>query len=172
MRNYIPTYFIIILLAAPAICKAQKMVTNPIVEKVTLNTDRTLYISGEQVLFSASLTFDNRSSSDLSQILYVDIISPDGKSISGGKFKIENLSTNGCVTIPEETITGVYYVRAYTKYMRNFGPESFSYNAIKIVNPLRNDVLEGNDFMEIQSTQLYTGISDTFTLSTDKIEYL
>lgn len=37
---------------------------------------------------------------------------------------IEDSQANGFVEIPDDVITGTYYVRAYTKYMRNAGPES------------------------------------------------
>src|SRR6185503_12603187 len=170
-NNFIPIFVFIILLAASFICRAQKMTANPLPEKVTAYTDRTLYISGEQVLFSAFLTNDDHVSYDASHILYVEIISPDGKSISGSKFQFENHSASGCVNIPEETISGVYYVRAYTKFMRNAGPESFSYNPIKIVNPLRNDILEGPDHLAIANDlQTSTTLNDSYTLSTDKEE--
>src|SRR5678810_1214770 len=92
---------------------------NPIqpVEKVGLLTDRTLYIAGEQVQFSATISTSFQS--DWNKVLYVELITPNGKRIEGDKFLIVKNATQGCLAIPEDAVTGYYYLRAYTKYMRN-----------------------------------------------------
>ncbi len=119
----------------------------PDIEVVTLFTDRSLYITGEEVQFSAFIQSESQLQ-ELSMILYAEIILPDGKSVSSGKFPILNQAAYGCLLIPKDVTTGVYYLRVYTKYMRNCGPEEYSYAAIKIVNPLRKDLITGTDTLE------------------------
>lgn len=113
------------------------------IEKVHLSSDRSLYIVGEQLQFSACLTL-NAKNQLISRILYVEIISPDVKSISSGKFLVRNSAASGSLVIPADIVSGVYYLRAYTKYMRNAGPEAYAYVALKIVNPRMEGVLSGS----------------------------
>lgn len=110
-------------------------------EEVNLFTDRTLFISGEEILFAAFL--DNHS--DQSKTLYLELILPDGTSLVSQKHLISNKQSQGKLEIPQDILSGTYYLKAYTKYMRNFGAESFTYLPVKIVNPLARDFLSGED---------------------------
>jgi len=167
-------------------------------EKIELLTDRTLYISGENIQFSVYLfnsklnnistpiinSFDNldahnmsvqNKKTNISKIVYVELISPDGEKVYGGKFLVENSISSGCIAIPKETITGNYYVRAYTKFMRNSGASAYKYLAIKIVNPskeyvLKYDLTRGNlsDTLKSEDSLLNRNL---ITISLDKNEY-
>lgn len=107
-------------------------------EKVIINTDRSVYTTGESILFSA-ITLSNQEL--LSQILYIELIMPNGKQIKGIKCNIERSKSLGLIKIPENIYSGNYFIRAYTKYMRNFGPSSYDYRFIKIINPYHEKVL-------------------------------
>lgn len=109
-------------------------------EKVVLFTDRSLYIAGEKVQFSATL-FSNAFPANESQILYCELIKPDGNVIANNKTLISNSKAAGCIAIPLELLTGTYYMRAYTRVMRQNGPQSYEYRQIRIINPNRPDVL-------------------------------
>lgn len=107
-------------------------------EQVFLFSDRNLYISGEEISFSALLI--SRDTNAISNVLYVELITPGGTRIAGGKFLIDGSVAASTITIPAEVITGIYFLRAYTRFMRN-NPASFIYHKIKIVNPYRNNVV-------------------------------
>lgn len=140
-------------------------------ENVALFTDRTLYVTGEQILFSGML----RSESDsVEKILYVELVTPDGRSITGGKFSLENRVAHGCLHIPGEVISGNYYLRAYTRFMRNFGSAAFAHVPLKLVNPGSSNVLTlANRADEAQNPPpAAIGIrEDIFLLSSDKSVY-
>ncbi len=106
-------------------------------EKIQLFTDRNLYVAGEEVYFSANLL----SEDTLESVIYVEMITPDGDKIKSGKFKSEKGLASGCLAIPEDLLTGSYYIRAYTREMRNAGPASYDYVSVKVINPTKNDVL-------------------------------
>jgi hypothetical protein len=164
-------FALLFVLAGAFSTKGQQGKAYPGIEKVTLFTDRALYITGEEMLFSAYIT--SESQPELSQILYAEIILPDGKYVSGGKYPIVNHAANGCLIIPKDIITGVYYLRVYTKYMRNIGPQSYSYAAIKIVNSMRDEVLSGKDTAKIVNTAEYSEKTvDAFVISLAKNEFL
>jgi len=122
---------------------SQSYIANAAVEEVGLLTDRTIYIFGEEIQFSAAIL--SALPNEESKVLYVELITPNGKKIEGNKFLVTGRGARGCLMIPEEVITGIYYLRAYTKYMRNAGPDAYAYVSIKIINPLSNDVLSGEE---------------------------
>ena len=113
-------------------------------EKFCIFTDRNFYAAGEKILFRVI----NQSDPELKEInwstvLYIELIDPDNKSFVQGKFKLETWGTSGYINIPQNLISGNYYIRAYTKWMRNFSPYDYAYSLITIINPfseVTNDV--------------------------------
>src|SRR4030042_6841148 len=116
----------------------QQSQTDLMGERVALFCDRTLYIAGEQILFSAFLqTRELSDKNKSSRVLYCELITPDGNQIAGSKYIFEDSYTSGYLNISNDIITGTYYLRAYTRVMRNNGPYYYHYTLIKIVNPDR-----------------------------------
>ncbi len=150
--------------------------TNPMVERVVLFTDRTLYVTGEKILFSAFMPLsDGVNTTVKSNIIYCELITAEGKKISGDKYSVRNNEASGNLGIPEDIITGIYYLRAYTRYMRNYGPEFYHYTRIRIINPYRKEVQAGivntstspNFHLEERAFRM----TDSFEISTDKSAY-
>lgn len=140
-------------------------------ESITVFTDRSLYITGETIHFSA--VWGNEGDS-AEKVMYVELITPDGKSITGGKFRIRGSEAHGCLQVPAVVVTGTYYLRAYTRYMRNPGAGKVEYLPLKLVNPVSREVLtqenrsaEGRNLP--QAVPLPSG--GIFTLSADKSVY-
>jgi hypothetical protein len=145
-------------------------------EKVTLFSDRTLYITGEQILFSALLQSEvETNQAEMSRVLYCELISPDGNKISGNKYLIKNSSAFGYLAIPKDIITGIYYLRAYTKFMRNNGPLYYNYTSIKIVNPKRDEVqaITDNNYLSegLPGVENPEKTRDSFLISPEKSQY-
>lgn len=156
--------------ASPFISPAQNN------EKVVLITDRSVYITSEQVKFFASLSAGKEASKPVeSEILYCEIITPDGNRIAGNKYLISDNSVSGCIDIPENLVSGAYYIRAYTKVMRNNGPESYGYNQVIIINPFRDEVLAKNNKSQGTATQVIPvksrSMSDALFVAADKNRY-
>lgn len=115
-------------------------------EQVKVFTDRSLYSVDESIHFFA----DHRVSGLIgtnpwSSVLYVELIAPTGEALAQGKYRLSGGRTQGVLSIPTAAITGNYYLKCYTRWMRNLGPGSFSYTPLKIVNPYRSDVLASKD---------------------------
>jgi len=159
----------LLLLALPFVSIGQHNNAFPKAEKLALFTDRDMYIAGEEVHFSAFVT--NHASPELSHIVYAEILESDGTKIIGGKFPLTQEAAHGCLAIPSGSITGTYYLRVYTKYMRNTGPTSFAYVSLKIINPYKIDVLTENDTLHnaTQNTGNFAG--NTLKISTNKEIY-
>jgi len=105
-------------------------------EKVVLSTDRQLYLTGEKVLFYANVFIEDDKQSNLSKILYLEIFK-ENKAFVQAKFRIEEGRVQGFLQLPDELLSGNYYLRAYTMKMRNGEPENYFNTLIRIVNPTR-----------------------------------
>ena len=147
-------FWIYILTPLFMVLECNVIANNPNREKVYLSTDRTLYIIGENIHFSA-FVFQKGSMNTIadSKVLYVELISPEGQSLSSGKFLVEDSNSNGMITIPDNLLSGIYYLKAYTKWMRNFDPKCYCYQTIKIINPYKKE------FVGSTSTKV-TNLSD------------
>lgn len=94
-------------------------------EKVFLHFDNTSYYMGETIHFKAYVTrTDSRRLSDLSHVLYVDLMTPEGEVFASRKLKIEDGMAWGDFELNELLTTGYYEIRAYTRYMVNWGPNA------------------------------------------------
>lgn len=105
-------------------------------EKVILISDRNFYLTGEEIIFTANVFIDNKSDTDLSKVLYLEIFKDD-LSFAKAKYKLIDGKTQGSISIPEGLLSGNYYLRAYTRYMRNQAAETFFYKHLTIINPER-----------------------------------
>jgi hypothetical protein len=115
-------------------------------DSVIVYTDRYLYISGENIQFSAfAIEFEELQTGPVSRILYTELISPAGIKHSSGKYLTEGNRWSGSLAIPSNLITGLYYLKSYTKVMRNDGPLVYSYIPLKIINPTRAEVLNNTN---------------------------
>lgn len=170
-------YFILLLnVALLTMANGQQLQQVNSGERIALFTDRTIYVAGEQILFSAFLQSGIKGNQiDSSRVMYCEIIAPDGTRIAGNKYVIEDFSSNGYLSIPDDITTGNYYLRAYTKIMRNEGPSSYHYTLLKIVNPNRTEVqaLNNSDYSsDILPEEAMAGNkNDFFIISSDKQQY-
>lgn len=134
-------------------------------EKVVLTTDRTTYFAGEQMLLKANCLLPV-SNDSLSRILYVELLDRKSKPVLQKKLVIAQGVATAVIAIPEDVITGNYYLRAYTQYMRNFNSDKFYTSEVMIVNPdlqaketiqtaidTARNVSKGKEILEINASQ-------------------
>src|SRR5882757_1853376 len=89
-------------------------------EKVFLQADRTYYLSGETIWMKAWCTLEG-APSDLSRILYVDLVNSGGTVVDKKMYRLDSLgSTAADIDIPASAQTGNYTINAYTLWMLNF----------------------------------------------------
>lgn len=94
-------------------------------EKVYLHLDNTSYYQGDDIWFKAYVvTPELNRATRLSKTLYVELLNPGGEMIDQRILKIENGQCHGDFKLDRLPFySGYYEVRAYTKYMLNFGPD-------------------------------------------------
>lgn len=114
-----------------------------IIEEVTCYTDRSLYMAEEPIHFSAIVQGNGPAArGEWSRVLYVELVSAEGTSLSQGKFPVLDGISSGGLRIPPDLITGHYFLRCYTRWMRNRGPETYAYVPLRVVNPHRPEMVK------------------------------
>jgi len=113
-------------------------------ETIRLFSDRSVYGVGEGIHFAASYRppagFGERG---WSTVLYVELVQWDGASLAQTKTCIEDNLASGILEIPPGIPSGYYYLKAYTRWMRNYSPGEYRYLAVKVVNPRDKAVVRG-----------------------------
>jgi hypothetical protein len=137
--------------------------------EIAVITDRSLYISGETIFISAVAAGPDAGTS---RILYCELVTPSGIKTAGAKLNMEEGRAAGCLRIPQETISGTYYLKAYTRVMRNYGPSGYFYSRIVIIHPGNTETLPFNpaDTKAVDSLPLSNPTSDgPFSISSSKL---
>jgi hypothetical protein len=113
-------------------------------ENIKLLTDRSIYCVNEKIYFTAGYSCINELASlSWSNVLYVELIKWNGIKLVQMKMNLNRPGTSGSMKIPGNLLSGNYYLRAYTKWMRNFSAGNYAYLLVKIVNPFRSETDEG-----------------------------
>ena len=91
-------------------------------EKVYLHFDNTVYFHGETIWFKAYVVnAGNMKPTELSRVLYVELVSPIGDIVKTQKLYVKDGEAEGSIRLEKIFDTGFYEVRAYTRYMTNWG---------------------------------------------------
>jgi hypothetical protein len=116
---------------------------NHLVEKPVLFTDRETYCVDEDILFSArNVSSPTLRNADWSNVLYIELITPNGEAFARRKYSFSQDGTTGALRIPTNVLTGNYYLRAYTRWMRDYSPYNYFYKVVKVINPFHNELLD------------------------------
>ena len=91
-------------------------------EKVYIHTDNECYFVGDTLWYKAYVVrADNLMPTDMSRILYVELLSPDGLLVERQNIIISaNGFTCGQFVLEDSLYGGYYELRAYTRWMLNF----------------------------------------------------
>ncbi|MBC6366402.1 TonB-dependent receptor plug domain-containing protein [Algoriphagus sp. AK58] len=122
------------------------------VEKAYLHLDKFAYTLGEDLWFSAYLVAGGTQvPSPLSKTLYVDFFDGDGLLLTQKMIQIEDGRGAGDFRIPNFGKPGIYQIKAYTAWMKNFGEDYFFTQSFQVVDGLGGSFLPKVDFLEVNS---------------------
>ena len=99
-------------------------------EKVYVHTDNQCYFVGDTLWYKAYVVrADNLQPTDMSRILYVELLSPDGLLVERQSIVVNaNGYTCGQFELRDSLYSGYYELRAYTRWMLNFNVRLHRYN--------------------------------------------
>lgn len=107
-------------------------------EKIYLQTDRGIYMSGETLWFRAHLVDALMlKQANASRYVYVELVNPLGNLVERVKIRPDSLGCfYGHIPLGEDLPEGNYSLRAYTWFMQNIGEEYFPHKVIYISDPV------------------------------------
>ena len=105
------------------------------VEKLYLRPDRPAYVSGETMWFKINAV-EGTTQQPLaaSTVAYVEVLSPTQEPVLQVKIALRAARGQGSLVLPAALASGQYTVRAYTSWMKNFGPAYYFHCPLTIVN--------------------------------------
>ena len=103
-------------------CKVQGFGIGLPQEKVYLHLDNTCYFLGDTIWYKGYVTRSDKGTlTDLSKILYVELLTPDGYSVERQQLEMTSGTASGMFILKDSLYAGYYELRAYTRWMLNFG---------------------------------------------------
>ncbi len=103
-----------------------------------MHTDQAFYLTGEIIWFKLYYVDGAfHQPLDLSKVAYVDLLDKDGKPALQAKIALSPDGGNGSLFLPASLNSGTYLIRAYTSWMKNFGPDFFFEKPLTIVNTFK-----------------------------------
>ncbi len=152
MRAIISAFFLVLVFVTDI--NARQVVPDSIVryferelsyfpqEKMSIHTDRSVYLSGERVWFRVhvvdALTLVQANAS---RYVYVELTAPTGSLVRRIKIRPDDKgSFGGYLDIDEEQPEGNYTIRAYTQFMRNIGEDYFAHKSVFISTPASQEL--------------------------------
>lgn len=148
-NNYIQSVFLgILLLSIPMGFVSLKKVKQDkkLVEKIYTHTDRPFYFPGETIWFKSYVTDLSNEVSTISEIVYADLISPKGSVVKKLQLDMNLGAAYGDFYINEDWVGGIYTLKVYTNWMRNYGEDAFFTKKITVQKVVKPRLLMKLDF--------------------------
>jgi hypothetical protein len=142
-------------------------------ENLHLFTDRSLYTAGEMVYFRIyNLSNDLLKEIDWSRVVYVELMNGTNHPVARGKYHLDSKGGQGQIFIPDTVSSGLYYIRVYTRWMRNFPASSYYHLPLVIINPGKINAIDLTVFRSYPETGAIIKNREWDIVCTpDKIEY-
>ena len=118
-------------------------------EQIYLQTDRTFYKPGEDIWFSAwTVERDDHKSSEISDIIYVDLINPKGKIEKSLRLLAPEGRASGDFHFSDESPGGIYKLRAYSLWMKNIAEDNYFEKEITVQKVMLPNLLMKLKFLD------------------------
>jgi hypothetical protein len=144
---YLLFFFFFGLIARPAFAQAgghspienfETFYKNNYQESIFVHADKDYYLTGEFVKFKVyCLERLTEKPSRLSRVAYVEILDSQNTPMLQTRIELKKGAGYGELYIPMKVNSGNFIIRAYTRWMRNYGPETYYHAMIQIINPFR-----------------------------------
>jgi hypothetical protein len=133
-------------------------------EKTEVHVSQESLFTGELLWFKVYCTSALFPQEELSSLAFVELVNSDNASVLRKKILLKHGEGSGEFEIPENLPTGLYYILAYTNWMKNFGEASFFRKELIIINPYQpnNKAQDRTDSVKtkkITTSQVYSSKS-------------
>lgn len=117
---------------------ALQAATKPVIERVYVQTDKQVYLAGENLWAKLYITDPEGKLSTFSKIVYLELIG-DSTPFVQQKIDVFEGTADSRIHLPVELPTGHYRLEAYTRAMQNEGEAVFFSQVITIYNPFTTE---------------------------------
>jgi hypothetical protein len=146
-------------------------------EEIYVHSDRDEYISGEVMWFNLYL-IDRKSlkASPESKIAYFELLNAENRPIVQKRILLDDGFGPGQIVLPDTLSTGIYTIRAYTSWMKNFFPFNCFTKNINIYNAfslktIKKTIISDKTFTTDERTRNYpTAIKGGLHLKVDNLK--
>jgi hypothetical protein len=104
-------------------------------EELLVHLTQTCLFPGEILGFRIYCTNPLFPDLEFSKIAFVEIVSERNASVMRKKILLEHGTGGGEFQLPDDLVSGIYTVLAYTNWLKNFGEETFYRQRILIIQP-------------------------------------
>jgi hypothetical protein len=126
-------------------------------EKIYLQLDSKVYTTDKTIWFKAIVVnAADHTATKISGVLYVELIDPEEKVIEKKVIKIENGIGDGFFDLNQSYSEGLYLIRAYTDWDKNFGKDFFYKEYIQVFAPstkVKTDPISNITLVEKQNNK-------------------
>ena len=128
-------------------------------ERVYLHFDNTAYYLGETMWFKAYVTSGLADEEKaISKVLYVELCAPEGYVVETKKYKLdENGRCDGEFELKPSLLSGYYEVRAYTRYMLNWGDEAVFSRVFPVYDKVNGNNYDFKNMLDRKRSFMYRG---------------
>ena len=126
-------FFLIIIGVGLVIQLSGQTGANKLRERIYMQTDKRLYLAGEQVRMKLLTVDTEQIPLVFSKVAYVELVE-DTIARTQIKVALSNGTGEGLMQLPADLPTGFYRLIAYTRFMRNEGEQVFFEKNLAIVN--------------------------------------
>jgi hypothetical protein len=129
-------------------------------EKVIVVTDKPYYYPGEIIWLKAFMNYYDQTKRDsLSRVVYVELLRNDSYVVTRHTLSLDSGRFAGSILLSDELKPGNYILRAYTRFMNNFGEDQFFYKSIPVLD-LAASVPASAAVSDLQQTMNCTILTD------------
>ncbi|WP_295770236.1 Ig-like domain-containing protein [uncultured Mucilaginibacter sp.] len=121
--------------------KTGKMASSRPIEKLYLHFDKPYYAVDDTVFFKAYLTDNYKQPSQLSKVIYVELMNSRDSLVQMLKLPVKEGVAYGSIPLPELTFRqDNYHIRAYSKWMANFDAAYFFTKTLPVGNAIDKQI--------------------------------
>jgi len=105
-------------------------------EKVYLHSDKPYYYAGDTLYFKGYFAYGNPYLRDaLSKVMHLELINEERDILMSQKYPIRDGIVVGDLLLPDTLSGERYFLRAYTNWMRNYGPNQYFIYPLSVLTP-------------------------------------
>ncbi|KAA8482457.1 TonB-dependent receptor-like protein [Arcticibacter tournemirensis] len=126
--------------------KLETYLLNNFQEKLYMHTDKSSYLAGERIWFKVycAEAYTNRPV-DVSKVAYIELLDNTNKPVLQSRVALKDSGGEGSLYTPLDLSSGLYTIRCYTSWMKNFDPDYYFHKNIVIYNTLREESSLANE---------------------------